>query len=389
MPPAKGDPVTKLACDPPLVCLPRLASMGAAILIAFLGAVTMADAQGPQVQITDAQVRSLGIRTVRPIVSRTDQTLAFPAQIVVPSTQLWVVGAPVAGMVASLAVARGDHVKRGQLLAELESPNFVSLQREYLHAVEREVLLAQQLRRMASLAEVQAVAKSLLEVSQTEHRQQIVAVAERRQMLRLSGMSDETIARLTNEAAITALLPISATADGTVIELAVSPGQRLEQSAAMFKIARLSPLWAEVAVPAPGAQAIRAGARVDIDGYETPGRVLLVSETIDASTQTVLVRAEVPNNGRLRPGQTVAARLSFLSPGEAAWEIPYTALARRGESASIFIKSDGGFRVVPVVVLAEDLDHVVVSGGLTDKDEVAASSVSALRGILLGLGAGG
>ena len=305
--------------------------MGAAILIAFLGAVTMADAQGPQVPVTDAQVRSLGIRTVRPTVSRTDQTLAFPAQIVVPSTQLWVVGAPVAGMVASLAVARGDRVKHGQLLAELESPNFVSLQREYLHAVEREVLLAQQLRRMASLAEVQAVAKSLLEVSQTEHRQQIVAVAERRQMLRLSGMSDETIARLTNEAAITALLPISATADGTVIELAVSPGQRLEQSAAMFKIARLSPLWAEVAVPAPGAQAIRAGARVDIDGYETPGRVLLVSETIDASTQTVLVRAEVPNNGQLRPGQTVAARLSFLSPGEAAWEIPYTALARRGE----------------------------------------------------------
>ena len=97
----------------------------------------------------------------------------------------------------------------------------------------------------------------------------------------------------------------------------------------------------------------------------------------------------MPNNGLLRPGQTVGARLSFLSAKEAAWEIPDTALVRRGEAASIFVKVAGGFRNVPVTVLAEDLDHVVVSGELTGQDEVAASGVSGLRGIQLGLGAGG
>jgi len=166
----------------------------------------------------------------------------------------------------------------------------------------------------------------------------------------------------------------------------IAPGQRIEQSAPLLKLARLSTLWVEIAVPASGVRAIRPGARVDVEGYDTPGRVVLVSETTDAATQTVLVRAEVPNTGELRPGQTAAARISFLSPGEAAWEIPYSALIRRGEAASVFVAIEGGFRLVPVTLIAEDQDHVVISGAITNKDAVAISGVSALRGILQGLG---
>lgn len=112
----------------------------------------------------------------------------------------------------------------------------------------------------------------------------------------------------------------------------------------------------------------------------------MVSETTDAATQTILVRAEVPNTGELRPGQTAAVR-SFLSSGESAWEVPYSALVRRGDKASVFVAIEGGFRLEPVTLLAEDQDHVVVSGAIADKDEVAVSGITALRGILLRLGA--
>lgn len=341
-----------------------------------------------EVKLSSAQAQNLGVRVAHPISSRTDQTLAFPAQVVIPTPQLWVVSAPVAGMVTSLSVARGDPVQQGQLLVTLESPSFVSLQREYLHAVQQEVLLAQQLRRNTELFQGKAVPWRVVESSQTEARQANFAVVERRQMLRLSGMSDSAIARLTNEAAITAALSVTAPEAGTVVDIGVSPGQRLEQSASLLKLARLSPLWIEIAVPASGVRAIRPGARVDVDGYDTPGRVVLVSETADAMTQTVLVRAEVPNTGELRPGQAAAARIGFLSAAEAAWEIPYSALIRRGEATSIFVAVEGGFRLVPVTLLAEDQDHVVVSGAISDKDSVAISGVSALRGILQGLGAG-
>jgi RND family efflux transporter MFP subunit len=339
-----------------------------------------------EVKLSDSQARNIGVRVTHPISSRTDQTLPYPAQIVIPTPQLWVVSAPVAGMVTNLWVARGDRISAGQRLVTLESPSFVSQQRDYLHAAAQEVLATQQLKRNVDLFEGKAVPQRVLEASQAEARQASIAVAERRQMLRLSGLSDEAIARLTNEATISATLTVNAPQAASVVEIAMSPGQRLEQSAPLVKLARLSPLWVEIAIPASNIRMIRTGAKVEIEGYATPGMVVLVSETTDAATQTILVRAEIPNNGELHAGQTAAARISFLSAAESAWEIPYSGLVRRGEQVSLFVAIEGGFRLVPVTLLAEDQDHVVVSGPLSDKDQVAIGGISALRGILSGLG---
>lgn len=354
-----------------------------ALAFSFLPSVSMAE---DDVKLSAAQAQNLGVRVTHPVSSRTDQTLPYPAQIVIPTPQLWIVSAPVAGMVSNLAVARGDRVNAGRPIVTLESPSFVSQQREYLQAVAQEVLAAQQLKRNADLFEGKAVPQRVLEASQTEARQASVAVAERRQMLRLSGLSDEALSRLTNEAAISATLTVIAPRAASVVDIAVSPGQRLEQSAPLVKLAQLSSLWVEIAIPAANIRAIRAGAKIEIEGYAMPGKVVLVSETTDAATQTILVRAEITNNGELHPGQTAAARIGFLSAGESAWEIPYSGLVRRGELTSVFVAIDGGFRLVPVALLAEDQDHVVVSGPITDKNEIAIGGISALRGILSGLG---
>lgn len=365
---------------------PRL--LGCALFSLVIVCLPLTATAADQVELTPAQAQNLGIRATHPVSSRTDKTLPYPAQIVIPTPQLWVVSAPAAGMVTNLAVARGDRITAGQPLVTLESPSFVSLQRDYLHAVAQEVLANLQLKRNADLFEGKAVPQRVLESSQTEARQASIAVAERRQMLHLSGLSDEAIARLTNEAAISATLTVNAPQAASVVDIAVSPGQRLEQSAPLVKLARLSPLWAEIAIPASNIRAIRTGAKVEIEGYATPGRVILVSETTDAATQTILVRAEIPNSGELHPGQTAAVRISFLSAGESAWEIPYSGLVRRGEQTSVFVAIEGGYRLVPVTVLAEDQDHVVVSGPITDKNDVAIGGISALRGILARLGAG-
>lgn len=354
-----------------------------ALALAFWPAMSWAQ---DEVKLSDAQARNLGVRVSHPVAVRTDLTLPYPVRIVIPTPQLWVVSAPVAGMVANLLVGRGDHAAAGQPLVVLESPSFVSQQRDYLHAIAQEHLASQQLKRNMDLFEGKAVPQRVLEASQAEARQAALVVAERRQMLHLSGMSDEAILRLGQEAAISGTLTVNAPQTASVVELTVSPGQRIEQSAPLVKLARLSPLWAEIAVPAANFRAIRVGAKVEIAGYPTAGKVVLVSETIDPGTQTILVRAEIPNDGELHPGQTAAARIGFLSTGESAWEIPYNGLVRRGEQTSVFVATAGGFRLVPVKLVAEDQDHVVVSGSITDQDEVAIGGVSALRGILSGLG---
>jgi len=63
----------------------------------------------------------------------------------------------------------------------------------------------------------------------------------------------------------------------------------------------------------------------------------------------------------------------------------YSGLVRRGEQNAVFVATDGGF-ASSRRLLAEDQDHVVVSGPISDKDGVAIGGISALRGILSGLG---
>ncbi|MGJ4887636.1 efflux RND transporter periplasmic adaptor subunit [Bradyrhizobium sp. HKCCYLRH3099] len=362
------------------------APLARALLALALSAIAGAAAADEELKLTPEQAQNLGVRVTHPISSRLDKTLPYPAQLVIPTPQLWVVSAPVSGMITNLAVARGDRVAVGQPLLTMESPSFVSLQRDYLHALAQEVLAVQQLKRNADLYDGKAIPQRVLESSQAEARQASIVVAERRQMLHLSGLSDEAISRLSNEAAISTTLTVTAPRAASVVEITVSPGQRLEQAASLVKLARLSPLWAEIAIPATSIGAIKTGARVDIDGYPTPGQVILVSETTDAATQTILVRAEIPNNGELHPGQMAAARIGFISAGESAWEIPYSGLVRRGDQASVFVATQGGFRLVAVTLLAEDQDHVVISGPITDKDDIATGGISALRGILARLG---
>ena len=357
----------------------------AALVLIGLPSMSMAE---DAVKLSPEQATNLGIRVVHPVASPTDKTLPYPAQIVIPTPQLWVVSSPVAGMVTGLSVARGDRISAGQPLVVMESPAFVSQQRDYLQAVQQEVLAMREFNRNTRLIESNAVAQRVLEASQTEARQASIVVAERRQMLRLSGLSEEAISKLTTEAAINATLSVAAPRAATVVDILVSPGQRVEQTAPLVKLAQLSPLWVEIAVPSSNIRAIRPGARVEVEGYATAGQVVLVSETADAATQTILVRAEVANTGDLRPGQTAQARIGFASSAENAWELPYGALFRRGEQAAVFVATPDGFRLVPVTLLEEDQDHVVVSGPITDKDDVASGGISALRGILLKLGAG-
>ena len=59
-----------------------------AITFLVLPSISMAE---DAVKLSPEQATSLGVRVVHPVASPTDKTLPYPAQIVIPTPQLWVV----------------------------------------------------------------------------------------------------------------------------------------------------------------------------------------------------------------------------------------------------------------------------------------------------------
>ena len=72
-----------------------------ALMLISLPSISMAE---DAVKLSPDQVTSLGVRVIHPVASPTDKTLPYPAQIVIPTPQLWVVSSP---------VRAGDHDPRG------------------------------------------------------------------------------------------------------------------------------------------------------------------------------------------------------------------------------------------------------------------------------------
>jgi multidrug efflux pump subunit AcrA (membrane-fusion protein) len=78
--------------------------------------------------VTPAQLQALGVQLQKLDKPAPINGLAFPARVVLPPSQEYVISAPVAGLVDQLLVAQNDSVKAGQPLLRLVSPEFGELQ---------------------------------------------------------------------------------------------------------------------------------------------------------------------------------------------------------------------------------------------------------------------
>ena len=100
--------------SPAIFTSPRLLVLPLAL---FVG-VSVA---GEPITLQAAQLKALGVETALAGEAGGARRGTLPATVRIPNEQLRVVSAPVAGMIEQLAVAPGDSVRRGQVLARLAS----------------------------------------------------------------------------------------------------------------------------------------------------------------------------------------------------------------------------------------------------------------------------
>ncbi len=340
-----------------------------------------------EVRISARQIQAMGVEVAAPKGVDDAAGNSLPGQVVVPNNQLHIVAAPVGGLVETLAAAASQPVRKGQLLARLQSPALADIQRGFLQAAAQMQLAADTLARDEKLFREGIVAESRYRAAQGHHAESAAQLAERRQALKLAGLGEAALERLQKNAALSGTVDILAPADGVILEQMALAGQRVEAAAPLYKLARLKPLWVELQVPLDLAAAMSGGESVKIPAFQAGGKVIAVGRSVAEGSQTVMVRAEVTQGAeRLRPGQFVEAEVISASAGK-QWRVPSTALLRDGNRTSLFVQSTNGFRLQPVKVLAETAGGLLV-GGLNGGERIAVRGVAALKGTWQGIGQG-
>ncbi|WP_374266798.1 efflux RND transporter periplasmic adaptor subunit [Zoogloea sp.] len=360
--------------------LRRPSSVASTALLAALVASAPVHAADPAfVAITAAQGQALGVVTQRVASGATAVAAGLPATVSIPNGQVRVIAAPLAGVVESLETAPGLNVRKGQVLARLASPQALELQRDRIQADSQAALASQTLKRDEQLYREGLIAEARLQASRANAAQSAAQAAERRQELALAQHSGGQT--------LTLVAPIA----GSVLEQQASVGQRVEQSAPLYRIARLDPLWVEIQAPLAIAAQARVGTPLVVAGGSARGELIAIGRAVDAASQSVLLRGLVTRGAdSLRPGQATAVDLE-LGQGAAptAVQVPTSAVLRHDNKPWVFVAArDGqatGYRAIPVTLKGRLGDATLV-GGLPPDATVVTAGVAALKASWLGIG---
>ena len=350
---------------------------------------------GEVVRITPAQVQTLGIETSPIQANANANSQRLPGEIVVPVDQARIISAPQSGLIDQMLVATGQRVKQGQALAHLSSPDLVALQRDHLQALSQQRLSQNSLYRDAELYKDGIIAERRYLTSESNHAEVNALLAERRQALKLSGMSPQAIKNLETSGSYTNGITLSAPIDGMVLEQLVTAGQRVDSAMPIYRIAKLSPLWLEIHAPTQALSNIQLGMKVNILNSEASGKVIAIVPNVNKLDQTAMVRVAI-NNGTasLAPGQLVEAEIVQSTNNKSrSFSVAKIAIVqindgRNANQTLVFVQTKEGFEPRAVKVLNNTGAQTLITGDFAGTERIVTSGTATLKAKMQGIGGG-
>ncbi|HBK04344.1 MAG TPA: hypothetical protein DDZ81_00590 [Acetobacteraceae bacterium] len=364
----------------------RLVRAISSIIMLALWLAPSADAATEAINLTEAQLATLDVRMETPRPTTEIPLPDAPARIEVPPQAERVVGAPRAGLITQLRATEGETVEPGQTLAVIQSPDILTLQRDYLDALSAYRLARTQYERDQALYKDGSIAQRRMQETEHTFAERNNGMTAARHMLRGGGFTAAEIATLDAGGQMLPTLDIRAPIGGVVLTRMVSAGDRVDDRQPLYKIADLSTLWGNVSLPAEALLGARIGLPVTISGCAVPGRVVVVGAVVDPTSQTVMLRAALDKPcPQIRPGQMVQAQVYVHHDGTVMM-VPRTAVVANGGKDWVFVRQGKGYAAQAVTIAARANDAVYIASGLDAQTQVAVSAIATLKAAWVGMG---
>lgn len=306
------------------------------------------------------------------------EALRIPGRVEADPQKLVHVYAPLSGRLLSMTLTPGQEVRKGQVVATLQSGDVAQARTDFEkakieslradHALERGTLLAShEVLSQADLQELQATAGAArAERERTRQRVHELGFSE-------NGTSDVTV--------VTS--PIS----GTVLDIGSATGEMqrsLETSGGIATIADLNHVWVTGDLYEQDLHRVHPQDAVDVTFSAYPGetfvgKVASIGDAFDPGTHAVKLRVVLANpQHRLKPG--MFATLSVAQQASTRIFLPQAAVLHDGDATIVYVAAaDGKYVVRRVSVGAVVGERVEINEGLHEGDRVVTTGAALLR----------
>jgi len=343
-----------------------------------------AHAEERLVHVEQDVLDELGIRIETARSGSVGLTVELPGEVQVNGDRMAHVAPRIGGVVDEVFASLGDSVRRGQVLAVLESRELADAKAEFLATAERLKLADATFRREERLWKERVSS----EQDYLDARRGLAeARIERRaaeQKLHALGFSQDELDEFgdRHEAEFT-VYRLTAPFDGTIIDRHITIGETVDSGSPVFTVADLETVWIDLSVYQRDIGAVRAGQTAHVvteHGEEAELEIDFVQPLVGEDTRTATARIVAPNTDHIwHPGCFVTAAVT-TSLVSARVVVPASAVIRMEDGDEvIFVETGKGYEPRLVELGRRSRDSVEVVSGLEPGERYVAEGGFSLK----------
>ncbi len=327
-------------------------------------------AEGETLALSEAQIQAAGIALEAAGAGAVQQLLQLPGEVRLNQDRSTAIVPRLAAVVESVAVSQGQTVKKGQVLAQLASPEAAELRSQWQAAPKRLGLAQNTYAREKRLWEEKITAEQDYRQAEQSWQEAQITLSAIGQKLSALGLDAGAASGSLNRFALRAPF------DGVVIEKNLSLGQALKDDAAVFVVADLRQVWVELQVPAQALPQLKVGELVQVQASafsaQAKGKIAFVGSLLGEQTRTATARVVLDNaQGQWRPGLFVNVAVA-ASQEQAPVTVRNEALQTVEGKTVVFVRTAQGFAARPVELGISDGVRSAVKKGLQAGERYAA-----------------
>jgi len=218
--------------------------------------------------LTDEQMKAVGIEIGTVEQKQLSSTMKINGVLRVPNSNKANATSMFGGIIKSLHVEIGDHVKKGQVIASISNPQFIQLQEEYLSINSQLEFAEQELSRQRELNEGNAGARKNLQNATTEVNTLRTRQASLNQQIKMMGINPASLSNANLKSTLTVTSPIS----GSISDVFAKIGSYVDVSSPIAEIIENSALHLDLQMYEKDISSIKIGQKIDFVLTNNPNK---------------------------------------------------------------------------------------------------------------------
>jgi cobalt-zinc-cadmium efflux system membrane fusion protein len=337
----------------------------------------MLEHQGDKIVVPENSPLRQRLTIARAQTEPINPKLTLPAVVESDPARTAAVLTPLGGRVIEIRVALGDRVKKGQVLAVLDSPDLGQAYDDNDKAADAHQLTQKNLGRQEEQFKLGTLSSRDLDQARSDDAQAAAEYARTQARLRTLEVGEERRSHST-------LLEVKAPVAGSVTELNIATGNMInDPTQPIMTVSDLSTVWVTAMAPEMDAALIVKGQDAEVTlsafpGKVLHGKVLFISDVIEPDSRRDKLRIAFPNaDVSLKPN--MFATVTLMREQQTRVVLPTSALLVNNDRTTVFVATaPWTFERRTVAAQLEEGTTVALDSGVQPGEQVVVKG-----GILL------